>query len=346
MLEKVTLAGWPSSRRAFLQQAVGFTVAGAMGWQSWPTAEAQTLQAANLQLAWIKNVEFAGQWAALEKGFFKEEGLDINILPGGGQIDPATVTASGTADIGITASATQLVAARSRGVPLIAFGSTYQKSPGCMVCRADSGIMSPKDFAGKKIGHQQTARSVVKTVLKINGIPEDQVEMIVVSFDPSPVMQGVVDLYTAFATNQPLTMKEQGIEPRVFLYYDMGLRFEADTFIATEATLERKPEVLEAFLRASLKGWEYTLQNPDEVAQFVVEKYGEGLSLTQQIAQNRAGLELMVSELTEEKGLFWMDPERWEQTNQVAVETEVIERPIDVSQLLVFELLEKVHGNT
>jgi ABC-type nitrate/sulfonate/bicarbonate transport system substrate-binding protein len=359
--EKLVITGNLTNRRSFLRNSAGLAGVALSGTallqalaacgdstatpgSAGATTAAKIQQAATLQLNWIKNCEFAGIFLAVDKGYYKDEGIDLSLLPGGGQIDSTTVVVSGSAQIGIVSAATTLLASRSKGTPLVAIGSTFQKSPGALVTKASSGINSPQDFIGKKIGIQNTARISIETILKLQKIPMDKVTLVTVTSDPTPLITGQIDLLTSFSTNQPLTLKDKGIEPKVFLYYDLGFKQEADVIFTTEDTLAKRPELLEGFMRATMKGWEYTARNPDEVAELVVNKYGEGLSLGQQKAQTKAGLELMYSDLSKEKGMFWMNKEVWDMTNQTAIDSGIITAKLDLNKAMNFSVLEKLHG--
>ncbi len=340
-LQRITLAG--ISRRQLLQGAAGLAGLALAGWGS---GSAQAATGVRFQLNWIRNVQFGGMWYALEKGFYRDEGLDVQFNAGGPGVDPISLVANQSALVGFNSNVISVILARSRGAPLVAFGVQFQKSPNCLVCRADSGIQGPSDFLGKRIAVQGVGRASLGVVLRVLNISEDQVRLVNTGFDASSLLTDQADLLTAFSTNQPLQMRAAGVEPRIFLYHDLGFEQQALPMLTTERVLETQPELLEGLLRATIKGWEYAIANPEEVAELTVRKYSEGLDLEQQIGENLAQIELMQIGVAAEKGLFWMDRSIWEQTLKVGREFGLIPDPPNLDELLRYEILERVYGRS
>src|SRR5882762_513877 len=158
--DRVRLLIPPVTRRQLLQGSL----AAALALTSRPgIASAQAPAPVSMQLGWFANAQMAGDFTAIGKGYFKDAGLDVKIAPGGPSIDPVGVVASGSTPIGNVASIGVLVSGRSRGVPLKAFASAFQRHPFAFFFLRESGIKAPADFAGKTIGIQGTARPVTRT---------------------------------------------------------------------------------------------------------------------------------------------------------------------------------------
>ena len=297
---------------------------------------------ASLRLSWIKNTEFAGVFAALEKGYYKDEGIALTVNASAQNLPEVQAVAGKTDTIGLSGGAS-LFLARAQGVPVKAFGATFQKGPGCFLWKDGSGIKGIADFKGKKIGHQQTARASTEAMLTINNLKVEDVTLIPVGFDVQPLLTGQVDVLTGLVTNQVLALEGAGEKIGYAPYADLGFGFYWNTPFALEETLASKKDLLVAWLRATARGWEYALKNADEVAKFVVDKYGEGLKLDNQLLELKRETPLIQTDFTKQKGLMWMDRAVWQSGHDILLNrTKQLEKAVPVDDVMTLDILEKV----
>lgn len=297
---------------------------------------------ASLRLSWIKNTEFAGVFAALEKGYYKDEGIALTVNASAQNLPEVQAVAGKTDTIGLSGGAS-LFLARAQGVPVKAFGATFQKGPGCFLWKDGSGIKGIADFKGKKIGHQQTARASTEAMLTINNLKVEDVTLIPVGFDVQPLLTGQVDVLTGLVTNQVLALEGAGEKIGYAPYADLGFAFYWNTPFALEETLASKKDLLVAWLRATARGWEYALKNADEVAKFVVDKYGEGLKLDNQLLELKRETPLIQTDFTKQKGLMWMDRAVWQSGHDILLNrTKQLEKAVPVDDVMTLDILEKV----
>lgn len=259
-----------------------------------------------VQLSWIKNEEFAGEFFALENGYFDEAGFGtVNLVPG-----PSTGVAellSGAVDIALSDAASIGSAVAAEGAPLKLIGATFQKNPFTVLSLAEGGnIATPADLKGKKIGVQDSNTALFKALLAANGIAETELEIVPVQYDPAPLTNGEVDGFISYITNEAITVAMEGHAVTLLNFADNGLPFVAETFSVTDETLETKRDLLKAFLLAEIKGWTDFVNDPAEGARLAVEKYGADLNLD--AAKTEAGalaqLDLIVTDETDANGLF------------------------------------------
>lgn len=296
----------------------------------------------SLRLSWIKNTEFAGVFAAMEKGFYKDEGINLTVNPSAQNLPEVQAVAGKSDTIGLSGGAS-LFLARAQGVPVKAFGATFQKGPGCFLWKEASGIKGIADFQGKKIGHQQTARASTEAMLTINNLKVDDVTLIPVGFDVQPLLTGQVDILTGLVTNQVLALEGAGEKIGFAPYADLGFAFYWNTPFALEETLSSKKDLLAAWLRATARGWDYALKNADEVAKFVVDKYGEGLKLDNQLLELKRETPLIQTDFTKQKGLLWMDRTVWQSGHDILLNrTKQLEKSVPVDDVMTLDILEKV----
>src|SRR5262249_18377533 len=159
------------SRRAFVRRAGVVTLALGGAWPGRAHAAG-----VSMRLGWLANAQYAGDFVALDKGWFKERGIELRIDPGGPSIDPISLTAGGSSTIGNVASIAAMFLARSNGLPVRAFATALQRHPFAFIT-LDKRINSPKDFVGKKIGIQATARPLINAVIAKYGLPRAQVHL-------------------------------------------------------------------------------------------------------------------------------------------------------------------------
>ena len=206
----------------------------------------------SVQYSWIKNEEFAGEFYAYENGYYDEAGFSDVIGISGPDTGVAKLL-SGTVQVALSDAASIGAAIAEQEAPLKIIGATFQKNPFTILSLADGAdIQTPDDLIGKKIGVQDSNASVFAAILNANGISPDQVEVVPVDFDPTPLMNGDVDGFMAYLTNEALTVELAGYEITNLPYADNGVPYVAETFAVTDQYLAENEELLKAFLIAEI----------------------------------------------------------------------------------------------
>lgn len=292
------------------------------------------------QQSFINDVGLAGIFYAQESGLFRDVGLDVEALPGGAGIDPVVIVASGQAFMGNTTNAASVIIPRSRGVPVKVVAAQYKRSPLGFLAKRETGVESIEDIRGKKVGVVQTSVSVLESVLKINGMTGSVQPVVVAPASTlSALLDGTVDVQVAFSLNQKLQMDLRGIDNTFLSFFDLGFKQESYPYFASEDTIKNDPELVAGFVSAARKGWGYALDHPEEVAKLTVEEYMEGGDLAQQTEYARRQREIIDTPFTEKNGLLYPDLATWEVTNKVLLDTGLIEKSVDLQQLLTFEFV-------
>lgn len=300
----------------------------------------QELIPVSLQLQWVTQSQFAGYYAALAKGFYADEGLDVTILEGAVEIVPQQVVAAGDAQFGV-AWVPKMLASREQGADLVDIAQIFQRSGTLQVSWADTGITTPEDWAGKRIGTWGFGNEwELFAALRQAGIdPDDpsQVTIIQQPFDMSLLLNREVDaaqamIYNEYAQVLEATNPETGelYQPEdlsVIDYNDVGTAMLQDHVFAREAWLaeDGNEDIATRFLRATFRGWIFCRDNPDECVQIVLENgptLGEG-HMTWQM--NEINALIWPSPL----GIGVMDPDLYQQTVDIAVDFGVLENPPD-----------------
>jgi ABC-type nitrate/sulfonate/bicarbonate transport system substrate-binding protein len=311
------------SRRRFLHTAglagLGLTgsgmVAACGGGDDAPAGSGATTSL-RVALGWITNVEFAGFWIADDRGYYAEEGLEVEFVPGGPNAPSTAQTlAAGGAEIAIPVAMQEFLAAVNDGNDFVAYGAMFQNSPAAWLSLASRPVHSAQDAVGARVLGQQGVQPYVEAAMRIAGVPVEY-EFIPVGYEPSPLVEGQGDVYTCFATNQPITLEQQGmVAGRDFVvttYEQLGLPQYASLLCSQRSWLEANRPVVERFMRATVRGWQDNAVDPSVAARLAVENYGAdlGLDLAQQTRENELQIPYTQSELTQAGGLFRIDPER------------------------------------
>ena len=227
-------------------------------------AAGEPLKKASLSLLWVPQAQFAGYYMAVEKGIYRKHGIDLSIIDGGPNQTPAEYLRDGRADFA-TLWLTTALQRRDQGLPLVHIGQVVQQSSMLLVARKDSGIRKLIDMDGKKVGlwggdFDIPSRSVFdQHQIRVKPIPQ--------SATVNLFLRGGVAAASAMRYNEYHTLLNAGLNPdelTVFSLKDHGANYPEDGLYALQKTVERDPKLVDAFVRASLEGWEYAFAHPDE----------------------------------------------------------------------------------
>ncbi|MFV0300578.1 MAG: ABC transporter substrate-binding protein [Paracoccus sp. (in: a-proteobacteria)] len=234
-----------------------------------------------LQLKWVTQAQFAGYYVAQDKGFYDEEGLNVTIKPGGPDIAPTQVLAGGGADVTVEWMPAAL-AAREKGLPLVNIAQPFKSSGMMLTCLKESGITDPAtDFKGKTLGvwfsgNEYPFLSWMSHLgLSTDGGP-DGVTVLKQGFNVDPLLQKQAACISTMTYNEYGQVLDAGIAPEdlvTFKYEDQGVATLEDGLYTLQSNLDDQAMVdkLTRFVRASMKGWKYAEENPDEAAEIVLE---------------------------------------------------------------------------
>ncbi|MBH0778255.1 ABC transporter substrate-binding protein [Nocardia bovistercoris] len=297
-----------------------------------------------IQLSWLKNIEFAGEYFADSKGYFRDAGFGSVNLIAGGAASTSVEAGLDTGKVWLGLSAPQTTApAILEGLPAKIVATTYQKNPFCIVSSAAKPIKSPQDMKGRKIGVQDTNQLIFSALLTANDMKASDVTIVPAQFDPTPLANGEVDGWVSYATNEPIVLAAKGFANANFLFADFNLPLVAETLTVTQATIDKERDKLKAFLTAEIKGWKDAVANPAESARLAVEVYGKDqkLDLDEQIKEATAQNDLVLSADTAANGLLTMTDRLVEQ-NIAALRTAKID--IKAEQLFDLSILREVYA--
>ena len=296
--------------------------------------EAAELQPVTVQLKWVTQAQFAGYYAALDQGYYEDEGLDVTIRPGGPDIVPEQVVLGGQAEFGLNWLDNTL-ATRDQGGEIINIAQVYTRSGMTEITWKDSGIDNISKLEGKKVGVWLGGNEhKLFAALNKNGLdPQSDVEIVAQPFDMNLFLNDEIDAAAAMTYNELAQVLEQENpdtgelytldELNVLKMSDLGTgALEDGVFVRSDwIEDEDNQDIAKRFLKATFKGWVYCRDNQEECLQIVLDNgptLGEGHQRWQ---------------LNEVNDLIWpaplgigvMDPESWEITKQIAVDYGIVQ---------------------
>lgn len=234
------------------------------------TAE-QQLERVSLQLNWMFQFEFAGPIAAREKGFYRDAGLEVELREGGPDIDPTTPVAEGQADFGITGSS--LVVSRSEGQPLVALASLMQHSAVGLLARKSAGIQSVHDLAGKRLAISADTAVELEAYLKSQGIGRDDFRRIDRYVPLAGLDAGEVDAIAVYTSNELFEIQDRIDDYMLFSPRSSGIDLFGNILFTSETLVDESRSLVERFRKATIRGWDYALRHPDEIAELILRRY-------------------------------------------------------------------------
>lgn len=284
----------------------------------------------SLQLKWKHQFQFAGFYAALEKGYYRDAGYQVDLRPAGPGINPIDEVLEGKADYGLANS--ELLLYHMNGEPVVALAAIIQHSPIVLMTLKKNNYSSPQDLIGKRVmypsGHY--GANTLGLFLK-EGISQSQFESVPLSYNINDLIEEKVDAMVGYVTDQPFQLSQKGvdyslIDPRVY-----GIDFYGDVLFSTHSKLEEHNEEVRAIMQASLEGWRYAVNNSEEIISLIKSKYQSELSLEELRYEAQATIRLIVPKLVD---LGHMNPGRWEHIAKTFSELGMAEGKLNVEKFI------------
>lgn len=240
----------------------------------------EPLQKVKIQLKWVPQAQFAGIFVAKEKGFYEQEGLDVEIVPGGPDVVIEQQVVNGAADIGVT-SFDSLLVNRDNGLPLVSVAQILQKSSYRFVADKASGIDTPAEMKGKKVGMWTGSQQFqVLAFMEKNGLdPQKDVELVKQGFTMDQFFNKQLDVAISTIYNEYHVVLESGVKPEDLFVYDFedaGVDMLEDTLVVKEDWLNNNRDTAVKAIRATMKGWNYAIANQEESVDIVMRAVTEG----------------------------------------------------------------------
>jgi diguanylate cyclase (GGDEF)-like protein/PAS domain S-box-containing protein len=225
-----------------------------------------------LKLKWYHQFQFAGYYAAKEKGYYRDEGLDIELQELGESDSIVDDVLAGRADFGIGGAS--LILRRFNGDPVVMLAAIFQSSPLALMTMAQDNLKSPLDLVGKRVMYRLWEDDAqLSAVFNEFGMSHNDFDYMAHNYDNDALLKGQVDAISVYVTNQPYLYTSRGLAVNIISPANYGVDFYGDILFTSEQMIGEHPQAVLAFRRASLKGWEYALENQQEIVDLILSKY-------------------------------------------------------------------------
>ncbi|GAB3367080.1 MULTISPECIES: diguanylate cyclase domain-containing protein [Giesbergeria] len=258
-----------------------------------------------LQLKWEHAFQFAGYYAALEQGYYRDAGFEVTLAAGKPGVDVVGQVVSGKAEFGVGTSS--LLLARAAGKPVVVLAAIFQHSPLVLIARGNAPGQSVHDLAGKRVMLEPQSEEL-QAYLRQSGLAPSEYAKLPHSFQVQDLIDGKVDAISAYLSNEVFLLRQAGVPHQIYTPRSVGIDFYGDNLFTSDRLLREQPERVAAFVAASLRGWRYALDHPETINAWIRQTY-PGLHTPEFLAfeaeQTRA---LVRADLVE---LGYMHPGRW-----------------------------------
>jgi NitT/TauT family transport system substrate-binding protein len=262
------------SRRRFLNgsAALGAIAAGPGISLLAPTASRADTAKVVIQYDWLMGNGQIGDIVAVHNGYFKDQGLEVEMSPGGPNSATLAPVVSGQAQLGQFSGVSQLLLARSAGAPVSLFATGYQQAPFAYFSLPKAPVHKPEDLYGKRIGIQPTARATLDALIAKAKLDASKLNISTMGFDMTPLAAGQLDVVTGWITNTQ-ALAVIGPDRITMMESAAGIIDPGNVYFATDEALAKNADILARFLTAVAKGWGYTHDHPDDAVEITVKAY-------------------------------------------------------------------------
>ena len=284
---------------------------------AWGTAGAAAPDQVTLQLKHTHQFQFAGYYAALEQGYYRDAGLDVRILEGSDGNVPERAVLAGTGVYGIGNSS--LLLARLSGKPLVVLGVVFQHSPYALAMRQSGPEPDIQRIVGKRVmigsltDEMGTADELL-AYLKKEGVSLSSFRRVEHSFNAGDLVKGKVDAMSVYTTNEPDLFDRAGFPYDIYSPRAAGIDFYGDNLFTSERELADHPARVKAFRAASMRGWQYAMSHQEEIVDLILAKYSRRNDRLHLLYEARQMVPLVQPVLVE---VGYMNPERWRHIAEV-----------------------------
>jgi NitT/TauT family transport system substrate-binding protein len=299
-------------------------------------AEEKSLEHVKLIMDFYPYISHAPFLITQDKGFFKEEGLEVEMMPGQGSTVSTKLVGNKEADFGL-ADATTTIMARSKGMPLVSLAVMHQRTHSGVFSLKESNIRKPKDLIGKRVSSDLKSKkhNQFLAFLKKNNINPESVIIIPATGggELEIMLIGQVDACLGIFNKVGPTLQKMGKEYNSILFDDYGIHLYDTCIITNEDIIKQKPDVARRFVRACLKGIRYTMEHPEEAVDNYIRHYPEGADKATTTLMLDGMFKVLESKATKEHGLGYQTKEGWEETQNLIFELGLIEKKLDVNEI-------------
>lgn len=281
-----------------------------------PVEAPKPLTKVSVRMPWIIHYASTGQSVAAELGYFKEQGLEVDILPGSVENAPIRKVLTGEDTFGIVEPAQVITGIAKQQMPLVILAVTAQRSPMCMMSRASANIKTVKDFVGKRVGYNPLFDFGYLAMLKKANVDRKKIKEVRASFSLDPFLQGQADSWPVYVSNEPFVARAKGIDVTLICADEVGVAMFDHAIFARKDFVEKNPAVVEAFLKGLSKGWLATFKDTDKAVDIMAKRVKE-LDVAVEKQHLAAFVPLLMADRAKTNGFGWVEPAMMDELGQL-----------------------------
>ncbi len=295
----------------------------------------EKIEEVSLRLKWIDQAQFSGYYLAKSEGLYKKNGIDVEIVPGGPDVSPVQMVASGVNDFGIT-GADQIILSRAKGVPLVALAVIYKDSPVAVISLKDKEIESPKDLEEKKVAvvYGRDEEILYRLLLNKESVDRSKINEVASLASPTEVIN-LVDARVGYELNCAVLLSLMGHDLNLIKPRDYGINFYGDTLFTTEKMIKENPDLVRKFVEATIKGWEMAIENPEKAIAEVLR-----INNTLDVNHQTKFLEKSIPIIASKEKVGYSEKEIWEEMQRNLIDQEILKDSISIEEAFTNEFLE------
>ena len=295
-----------------------------------------------IALKWVHQSQFTGNYVAIEKGFYKDSGLNVRLIPYDFKNFPIDLVANGKAEFGI-AGADEVLIARSKGLPIKAIAVIYQSNPVCAFALKESGIRSPYDFVGKRIGIEKGTNVEYEYIAMMQRLNISRSNITEISIGPvaEELINKSVDVSTGYIINEPFYAEDSGYEINIMMVEDYGVDMYADVLFTTDSMILNNPKLVEDVTADTLKGWQYSIEHQDEALDIVM-KYAVNKNANHEKYSLIKSIPLISNG---DIPLGMMNDKKWSDVQDILANQDMIATHVLLSDVYTNTFVEKYYDN-
>jgi ABC-type nitrate/sulfonate/bicarbonate transport system substrate-binding protein len=290
------------------------------------------------------DLPFVAAYVAQEKGFFREQGLDVDIRHSAGQGEHYRLLAAKQVHFTTAPAEDVLQQVAKSGAPFVAVALFGQRGDRGFAALSSSGIRSPKDWEGKRVGYKVLVPPDYLAMLKAAGVDRSRIQEVPVGFDPRILSEGKVDVYQVFVSNEPDVLRKLGFDVQVFQAADYGVPTLGLTYITQTEILNQQTATVDRFVKAALRGLAYAFDHEDEALDIVM-KYAPQEDRGHMRYMFQTEKQAALTDLTRRNGLGWMTPEQWQALGDLLAQYGAIPNGVNVRRVFADDVLKRIYRN-
>jgi NitT/TauT family transport system substrate-binding protein len=292
-----------------------------------------------LRLDWKPGAQHSPFYLAKEKGYFTQQGIDLDIISGSGSADSVKNLGTGSVDLALV-DALVLVQGLAQQVPMKAVAGYYQYSPISIISPEAKALKTPKDLEGKKIGTKKSSATYqgLMVFLEANKMKQDQIKLVDIGFGVQPLLVNQVDAIMGFTMNEAVEAKANGMPVNEMMIKDFGVSSYGLTIAASDKFISDKGKLLKGFLKATLQGMKDAKSDPNAAVGSLIKSVPE-LKTDHELTVLSKTVPVWESEDTKSNGLGWMSESAWQKTVDTATKLKLVEKAPDVKSIFTDDYL-------